>query len=234
MAVQRSKVLNQQNALQSKANLVSSQLNAFNKIQTALNRGTYVNPSWTKEAGLSSSFVSQAILTKRRNEIEGQLSSLKKEESSINVQAGLYNSSRTFVVSELAKPVGTSRISTTPSPSQYANVLSQTSSNQSNFQQNLRDVTPSQKPKPSTGNIVGDFVQSAGETVFGLQDEGRTTGGAGGIYRRTQETYFGTAQGGADIGRGIGQSVAGDVGGGIGKVVGGSVGWWTWSSSWFL
>ena len=221
---QRSKVLNQQNALQSKANLVSSQLTAYNKIQNALNKGTVVNPSWIKEAGLPSAFVSQAVLSKKRTELQGQLSSLQKEESSINVQAGLYNSSRTFVVSELAKPVGTSRISTTPSPSQFANVLSQTSSNKSNFQQNLRDVTPGQKPKPSTGNFVGDFVQSAGETVFGLQDKGRTLGGTGGVYQRTQRTYFGTAKGGAEIGKGIGQSVAGDVGGGVGKVVGGFVG----------
>ena len=229
LAVQRSNVLNQQTALQSKANLVSSQLSAYNKIQNALNRGTVIKPEWREQAGLSSAFVNQAILSKRRTELQGQLSSLQKEEASINTQAGLYNTTKSYITSELEKPAGTSKISTTPSPSRYANILSQTptqqtKTTQTDFQQNLRDVTPSQAPKPSTGNIVGDFVQSAGETVFGLQDEGRTTGGAGGIYRRTQETFFGTAQGGADIGRGIGQSVAGDVGGGIGKVVGGFVG----------
>ncbi len=126
LAVQRSNVLNQQTALQSKANLVSSQLSAYNKIQNALNRGTVIKPEWREQAGLSSAFVNQAILSKRRTELQGQLSSLQKEEASINTQAGLYNTTKSYITSELEKPAGTSKISTTPSPSRYANILSQT------------------------------------------------------------------------------------------------------------
>ena len=213
LAVQRSNVLNQQTALQSKANLVSSQLSAYNKIQNALNRGTVIKPEWREQAGLSSAFVNQAILSKRRTELQGQLSSLQKEEASINTQAGLYNTTKSYITSELEKPAGTSKISTTPSPSRYANILSQTptqqtKTTQTDFQRGLRDVTPSQAPKSTTGTVVSDFVQSAGEAVFGLQDQGRTLGGTGGVYQRVQETYFGTARGGAETGRGAGQRFA--------------------------
>jgi len=88
LAVQRSNVLNQQTALQSKANLVSSQLSAYNKIQNALNRGTVIKPEWREQAGLSSAFVNQAILSKRRTELQGQLSSLQKEKLVLILKLG--------------------------------------------------------------------------------------------------------------------------------------------------
>lgn len=213
----RTEVVNQQKDLQSKAQTVSKQLDAYNKIQNALNRGTVINPEWIKDAGLSNNFVNQAILSKKRTELQNQLTGLQKEEVNINKKASQYNLARATVISDLEQPIGTSKLKVGASPSQYANVILQTNKTE--------QIGTSSITKDSTGNLVGDFTQASGEAVFGVQpNTGKTLSGQGGLYQRTQEAYFGTVKGTREFGKEVGKKVAGETGGQIGEVGGGLVG----------
>jgi len=103
-------ILGKQSKLQSDASNVSKQLDAYNKIQNALNKGSFINPQWKKDAGLSNAFVNQAILTKKRVELQGQISSLQSQERSLGTEASVYNLGLASVTADLQQPAGISKL----------------------------------------------------------------------------------------------------------------------------